>query len=68
MLDKEYERKMKMKHFIKQQLQNQMSEKMNLTSTNFIAERQGDLEQLQTCQNMFVAEERAREAKLLKEK
>ena len=67
-LDKDYERKVKMKHFIKTQLVGQMNEKKDLTSTNFNVERTGDLEQLQTCQNIFVAEERAREAKILKEK
>ena len=45
-----------------------MNEKKDITSTNFTHERTGDLEQLQTCQNIFVAEERAREAKILKEK
>tara|TARA_B110000503_G_C6966041_1_gene337188 strand:- start:278 stop:451 length:174 start_codon:yes stop_codon:yes gene_type:complete len=57
-----------MKHFIKTQLVNQMNEKTGLAATSFNKERNGDLEQLQTCQNIFVAEERAREAKVLKEK
>ena len=67
-MDKEYERKMKMKHFIKTQLVSQMNEKVGIAANNFNRERIGDLEQLQTCQNIFVAEERAREAKILKEK
>jgi hypothetical protein len=45
-----------------------MNEKKEVIVDNFNDERVGDLEQLQTCQNIFVAEERAREAKLLKEK
>ena len=45
-----------------------MNEKTGLAATSFNKERNGDLEQLQTCQNIFVAEERAREAKVLKEK
>ena len=67
-LDKDYERKLRMKHFIKTQLINQMNEKKDVVVENFNEERKGDLQQLQTCQNIFVAEERAREAKLLKEK
>ena len=45
-----------------------MNEKKDVVVENFNEERKGDLQQLQTCQNIFVAEERAREAKLLKEK
>jgi len=48
-LDKEYERKLKMKHFIKTQLVNQMNEKDGLAANSFNKERIGDLEQLQTC-------------------
>ena len=45
-----------------------MNEKKEIIEDNYNDERIGDLEQLQTCQNIFVAEERARQAKTLKEK
>lgn len=46
----------------------QIEIKANLKMDKFEQERQGDQENLQQCQNMFVAEERARQAKVLKEK
>ena len=43
-LDQEYERKLRMKHFIKTQLINQMNEKKDVVVDNFNEERKGDLE------------------------
>jgi hypothetical protein len=46
----------------------QINQKTSLKYQDFDSERSGDLNNLRTCQNMFVAEERARQAKILKEK
>jgi len=43
-LDKDYERKLRMKHFIKTQLINQMNEKKDVVVDNFNQERKGDLQ------------------------
>lgn len=43
-LDKDYERKLRMKHFIKTQLLNQMNEKKEIVADNYNDERIGDLE------------------------
>jgi hypothetical protein len=45
-----------------------MNQKQNLKQLMVDEERSGDLENLQTCQNMFIVEERARKAKELQEK
>lgn len=46
----------------------QITTKTNMKYGDFNSERSGDLNNLRTCQNMFVAEERARQAKIMKEK
>ncbi len=45
-----------------------MNERNGLETSNKIEERLGELDNLNTCQNMFVVEERARKAKEIQEK
>lgn len=56
------------KEFQKVNLIDQITTKTSLKYGDFNSERSGDLNNLRTCQNMFVAEERARQIKNIKEK
>ena len=57
-----------MKHNLKHSLMAQMGEKQDIKQAIKEIEREGELENLQVCHNMFIVEERARKAKEMQEK
>lgn len=60
--------KLNKKRVLCSELNNQMQQKENLNQMRFNQERQADLDNLDLCQNTFVAEERAIAAKNILEK
>mmetsp|Transcript_17353 Transcript_17353/g.29176 ORF Transcript_17353/g.29176 Transcript_17353/m.29176 type:complete len:148 (-) Transcript_17353:192-635(-) len=68
LLDLENSKVLNTKTFVKKSLLDQINQKTTLRHSMFNQEREGDLQNLHTAHNMFVVEERAKQAKNMKEK
>jgi len=68
MVEKEKERVQGQKISTKEDLINQIALKNSIKLQNFQVEREGELDNIQTAQTMYVCEEKARADKIVKEK